>query len=232
MPPQERRHEGFLVWGIFLHALERRDENYALFVFLVLWGALLPFVLRVVAGACVGRGAASHSHAAAGAAARGGFLFGGFRTSGAATAVTENTRRELFHPRCRADVLRSGASHSLQWGVMPAWRRRFRNDDGLGVVVVWTEGICRRKGLTTGVVRHACRLRRDGTRGFWFCSGGADAVCFGEAIAGDVMAGRFAGQRQPMPQRGRGSPRRLIIFWFGGFFHTLRSGLARERLGG
>ena len=27
-------------------------------------------------------------------------------------------------------VLRSGASHSLQWGVMPAWRRRFRNDDG------------------------------------------------------------------------------------------------------
>ena len=30
-------------------------------------------------------------------------------------------------PRC---VLRSGASHSLQWGGMPALRRRFRNDDG------------------------------------------------------------------------------------------------------
>ena len=34
-----------------------------------------------------------------GVTARGGFLFGGFRTSGAATAVTENNRRELFHPR-------------------------------------------------------------------------------------------------------------------------------------
>ena len=39
-------------------------------------------------------------------------------------------------------VLRSGASHSLQWGGMPALRRRFRNDDGLGVVVVCSEGDC------------------------------------------------------------------------------------------
>ena len=32
------------------------------------------------------------------------------------------------------------------------WRRagKFRNDDGLGVVAVWTEGGCRREGLTTG----------------------------------------------------------------------------------
>ena len=43
----------FLFWGILSHALERRDEYYALFVFLVLWGALLPFVLRVVSeGMC------------------------------------------------------------------------------------------------------------------------------------------------------------------------------------
>ena len=28
-------------------------------------------------------------------------------------------------------------------------------------------------GLTTGVVRHACRLRRDGTRIFWFAAGAA-----------------------------------------------------------
>ena len=35
-------------------------------------------------------------------------------------------------PRC---VLRSGASHSLQWGGgMPALRRRFRNDDG-GIIL-------------------------------------------------------------------------------------------------
>ena len=35
-----------------------------------------------------------------------------------------------------------------------------------GVVAVWTEGDCEGEGLTTGVVRHACRLRRDGTRRF------------------------------------------------------------------
>ena len=57
MPPRERQHEGLGGdWGILSHVLERCDEYYALFVFLVLWGALLPFVLRVVAGACVGRG--------------------------------------------------------------------------------------------------------------------------------------------------------------------------------
>ena len=33
----------------------------ALFVFVVLWGALLPFVLRVVAGACVGRWTLRHA---------------------------------------------------------------------------------------------------------------------------------------------------------------------------
>ena len=39
------------------------------------------------------------------------------------------------------------------------WGRRY---------CVWTEGDCGSGSLTTGVVRHACRLRRDGTRGFWF----------------------------------------------------------------
>ena len=35
-----------------------------------------------------------------------------------------------------------------------------------GVVAVWTERICRREGLTTGVVRHACRHRVT-ARGFF-----------------------------------------------------------------
>ena len=39
---------------------------------------------------------------------------------------------------------------------------------GRGAVAVWTEGGCGGEGLTTGVVRHACRLRRDGTRRFLF----------------------------------------------------------------
>ena len=47
----------------------------------------------------------------------------------------------------------------FRWEGKPAWRRRFRNDDGLGVVAVCSEGGCRREGLTTGVVRHACRHR-------------------------------------------------------------------------
>ena len=42
-------------------------------------------------------------------------------------------------PRC---VLRSGASHSLQWGGMPALRRRFRNDDGGGFFCGWTGSCC------------------------------------------------------------------------------------------
>ena len=46
MPPQERRHEGFLVWGIVPHARSLGTTQRG--------GALLLFVLRVVAGACVG----------------------------------------------------------------------------------------------------------------------------------------------------------------------------------
>ena len=62
----------------------------------------------------------------------------------------------------------SGGGHGIacerippgfRWEGKPAWRRRFRNDDGLGVVAVCSEGVCRREGLTTGVVRHACRHR-------------------------------------------------------------------------
>ena len=94
------------------------------------------------------------THAAAGAAARGVRGIGGFfHTLG---AWERHRIVSSAPPRC---VLRSGASHSLQWGGMPAWRRRFRNDDGLGVVAVCSEGGCRREGLTTGVVRHACRHR-------------------------------------------------------------------------
>ena len=59
----------------------------------------------------------------------------------------------------------------LQWEGKPALRRRFRNDDGLGVVVVCAEGICRREVLTTGVVRHACRHRVTARGVFGFVGG-------------------------------------------------------------
>ena len=48
------------------------------------------------------------------------------RSFGAATAVTENTRRELFHPRRRAVSCEAALRILSRWGVMPAWRRRFR----------------------------------------------------------------------------------------------------------
>ena len=83
----------------------------ARFVFLVLWGALLPFVLRACCGGMCWPQERPATHAAAGAAARG----------------------------VRGD-----------WGIL------LRLD--------WEP--LREHGLTTGVVRHACRLRRDGTRRF------------------------------------------------------------------
>ena len=85
MPPQERWHEEVLVWGILLrldweplrehglttgvvrHACRHRVTARGVFALgdsftrselgndTGLMGALLPFVLRVVAGACVGR---------------------------------------------------------------------------------------------------------------------------------------------------------------------------------
>ena len=144
-----------------------------------LMGALLPFVLRVVAGACVGRGSGQPTAAAGGAAARGvrgdwGILLRldweplRERTldhgSGQTRMPPQERRHEevfglggLFHthgsdgtrgffvwripdirrgdsrdgkqpPRIVSSaplrcVLRSGASHSLQWGVMPALRQ-------------------------------------------------------------------------------------------------------------
>ena len=75
-------------------------------------------------------------------------------------------------PRC---VLRSGASHSLQWGGMPALRRRFWNDDGGGGILLrldWER--LREHVLTTGVVRHACRHRVTARGGF--CGGGFSRV--------------------------------------------------------
>ena len=52
----------------------------------------------------------------------------------------------------------------------------------------WTGSRCGSQRLTTGVVRHACRLRRDGTRGF-FVLGDSFAVGLG-AVAGAGMRSR------------------------------------------
>ena len=52
MPPRERLHEGLGGIGGLFHMLRSGSTRGFDFLF---WGALSPFVLRVVAGACVGR---------------------------------------------------------------------------------------------------------------------------------------------------------------------------------
>ena len=96
--------------GAASHACRRGSGSTRGFDFLF-WGALLLFVLRVVARACVGRWTGQPTAAAGGAAARGVRGIGGFFCG-------------------------------------------------------WTGSRCGSGRLTTGVVRHACRLRRDGTRRF------------------------------------------------------------------
>ena len=79
-----------------------------------------------------------------------------------------------------------------------AWRRRFRNDDGGSVVAVWTEGVCGGEGLTTGVVRHACRHRVT-ARGV-FVLGDSFAVGLG-AVAGACVDHRSGQTRMPPQER-------------------------------
>ena len=55
-----------------------------------------------------------------------------------------------------------------RWTGQPRMPPRERQHEGFlvlwgGVVAVWTEGVCGGEVLTTGVVRHACRHRVDGT---------------------------------------------------------------------
>ena len=88
------RGSGFLFGGLF-HMLRSGSTRGFDFLF---WGALLLFVLRVVAGACVGRGSGQPTAAAGGAAARGVRGIGG-----------------LFH------MLRSGSTRGfdfLFWGAL------------------------------------------------------------------------------------------------------------------
>ena len=85
MPPRERLHEGFDFFGLgnsFTPTGATRPRPAAgqasinaLFVFAVLWGALLPFVLRACCGGMCWPRERPATHAAAGAAARGALIF-------------------------------------------------------------------------------------------------------------------------------------------------------------
>ena len=83
---------------------------------------------------------------------------------------------------------------------MPPRERRHEGGGCLGGFFCgWTGSRCGGEGLTTGVVRHACRLRRDGTRMFLIW-GDSFAVGLG-AVAG-ACVGRGSGQPR-MPPRER-----------------------------
>ena len=103
---------------------------------------------------------------------------------------------------CRAALpvqsLRDSAAATPAGG--PAWRRRFRNDDGLGVAAVCSEGGCRTdSSLTTGVV--SMPPQSDGTMlllfVLGFCGGrlawtaAIAAVYFGAAARGGFCFGGF-----------------------------------------
>ena len=140
------------------------------------------------------------THAAAGAAARGGFWFEGI------------TLRLDWEP-LREHVLAGGpASHACRRGSGSTRGSGFLFG---GLFCGWTGIRCGSGRLTTGVVRHACRLRRDGTRRFWFGGffcGWTGSRCGSMCWPVDRPATHAAAGAAARGVRG-----------FGGFFHTLWS---------
>ena len=163
MPPRERQHEGLGVGGFNplrgagagapirrRHAAgATRQAVLMRFLFLrFCGGALSPFVLRVVAGACVGRGSGQprmppreRQHE--------GLGVGGFnplRGAGAGAPIRRRHAAGATRPRPAAGQ----ASIDALFVFAVLWR---------GAVAVCFEGCCGSQRLTTGVVRHACRHR-------------------------------------------------------------------------
>ena len=158
MPPQERRHEEVFGLGDSFTRPELGND-------IGLMGALLPFVLRVVAGACVGRwtgqprmpprerqheglGGLGDSFTCSGATARGGFWFGGFfHTPGA-------WERHRFNGGAVA-VCFEGCCGSMCW---PRERPATHAAAGAAArgALIFCFGDC---FTCSGVVRHACRHR-------------------------------------------------------------------------
>ena len=173
--------------------------------FLVLRGALLPFVLRVVAGACVGRGSGQPRMPPRERLHEGvGFLR---RREGAgnpgmmavwgncfirAAALCPAKRRFAFSPMGRHARLAAEIPDIF----LPLARNDVRNDD-----VFFSLGIAPVSGgvLTTGVViRRRAVSGEDGTRRFWFgglfhtlrsgCTRGFDFLFWGALLLFVLMA--------------------------------------------
>ena len=154
MPPQSDGTRGFWFGGFFhtLGAWERHRFN---------GGAVAVCFEGCCGGMCwpVDRPA---THAAAGAAARGAliFCFGGFF----------HTLGSGWHER-----VRGGGFNPLRGATTGVVMRRRATSGEMargGLVFVFSlevAPVSEGDSFTrSGVVRHACRLRRDGTRRFWF----------------------------------------------------------------
>ena len=125
-----------------------------------------------------------------------------FRPAGAATAVTENNRRELFHPRRRAVSCEAALRILSNGEACPPCG----GDSGMtmgGILLRLDWELLREHVLTTGVVRHACRRRRDGTRRFLFLRFVGGVVRFPEGCCRSGNAKQsFAGR---IPKRSLGT---------------------------
>ena len=160
----------------------------------------MPFVLRACCGGMCWPVDRPATHAAAGAAARGGFCFGEFFcgwTEGGCGG--EGLTTGVVRHACRHRVTARGV-FGLGGALLPFVLRaccggmcwpvdRPATHAAAGAAARggfcfgeffcgWTEGGCGGEGLTTGVVRHACRHRVTARGVFGFVGGGAVAVCF------------------------------------------------------
>ena len=171
-----------------------------------------------------------------------GFCFGGlFHTPGA-------WERHRFNGGAVA-VCFEGCCGSMCWprerpathAAAGAAARGVRGDWGILLRLDWEP--LRGHGLTTGVVRHACRHRVT-ARGVFglgglFCGfvGGAVAVCF-EGCCGSMCCGPASARMPPRERpathcrRGSGSAAARGVFGLGGSFHMLGSGQPTAAAGG
>ena len=191
-------------------------------------GALLPFVLRACCGGMCWPVDRPATHAAAGAAARGGFCFGeffcGWTEGGCGGRGLDHgsgqTRMPPQSDGTRGFLVLWGGGALLPFvlraccGGMcwPVDRPATHAAAGAAArggfcfgefFCGWTEGGCGGEGLTTGVVRHACRHRVT-ARGVFGLGGALLPFGFEGLLRGHVLAG---GPASHACRRGSGSTR-------------------------
>ena len=192
----------------------------------------MPFVLRVVAGACVGRGSGQPRMPPRERQHEEVFVWGILLRLDWEPLREHVLTTGVVRHACRHRVTARGVFGFVGGGALlpfvlraccegMCWpRERPATHAAAGAAARggfcfgeffcgWTEGGCGGEGLTTGVVRHACRHRVTARGVFGFVGGGVVAVCFEGLLRGHVLAG---GPASHACRRGSGSTRRFL-FW-------------------